>query len=80
MEDSRQVGEQGKPLKSRAARVVESQIVRSENYTINGTLVPQGAWLVGIKVYDPAIQKAIRSGRYTALQINGRVTMAPGGD
>ena len=71
VEDSRQVGVDGqRTVRRRDCVLVESYVVRSP-YVVNGTSVPQGAWVVGLKIYSPAIREAIRSGRFKGFGVKG---------
>jgi hypothetical protein len=56
-------------LTKREAAIVESQIIRSENYSINGTRVPIGSWLVTMKVYETNLRSAIRRGIFQGFSI-----------
>lgn len=72
VEDSQRAGMQhAVVLKKRDIVMVESHIVRSDNYVLEGTPVTKGTWLVGFRVYNPEIRKAIKSGRFRGFSIGG---------
>jgi len=56
-------------LTKREASIVESQIVRSANYSIGGTKVPIGGWVIAMRVYDPATRAALRKGLFRGFSI-----------
>ena len=68
--------EQGKPavmhkaaLKKREATVVESYVVRGSGYSIGGTEVPEGAWVIAWRVYDPQTRAAIKKGIFGGFSL-----------
>jgi hypothetical protein len=70
IEDSQQGGAMHKiRLKKRDCTLVESYIVRSKNYEIDGVAVPEGTWMVGWNVYAPELQAAIKAGRFKGFSV-----------
>lgn len=54
----------------RNLQVVESYITPSP-VTINGRLIPEGAWVMSVKVFDEEVWKGVREGRITGFSIGG---------
>lgn len=56
--------------------VVESHITEKDQ-EINGQEVKEGSWVVGIKVEDPELWKAVKKGRYGGFSIGGDASFDP---
>lgn len=77
MENSQQPGLMHKVnLKTRDAVVVESYVMPSE-VKIGKHAIPAGTWMLGMRVYNEKIRKAIREGDLKGYSIGGRGKREP---
>jgi hypothetical protein len=56
-------------LSKRSCPLVESYIVRSPNYVVNGVPISEGTWLAAFRVYDPEVRQAILAGKFRGFSI-----------
>jgi len=76
MIDYRNVGLQHKALINRGVKVVES-FIAPVDFALHGSMVKAGTWLMGVRVLDEGIWKAIKSGELTGFSIAGFATKTP---
>jgi hypothetical protein len=78
VENSQRSGVQHKAkLKKREAVLVESYIVRAENYEVNGFKLPVGTWMTGWRAYDRELRDSLKSGFFRGLSIAGEGRVEP---
>lgn len=47
------------------------------DYELNGETVAKGSWVMGIKIYEPSVRKAIERGDITGFSIEGKGILSP---
>lgn len=72
MIDSQRPGLQHKVmLRKKDVQIVESGIIRGSDLRFGSTVIPEGTWVVGMRVYKDSLRKAISEGKIGGFSIGG---------
>jgi uracil-DNA glycosylase family 4 len=67
----------GKDHRERADAEVVDSFVTPVDFAINGEQIKQGSWLLGIRIKDPELWKAVKEGKYTDFSVGGVAVRRP---
>lgn len=79
MQDYRTIGLMHKGAINDKVKILESFIAPSD-FEVNGVPVKAGTWLMGVRVQDDALWKAVKDGELTGFSIGGSALRKPDAD
>lgn len=60
-------------LEDGSISIVESYVVPTDNFVVNGKSYPKGTWMLGVKVHNDKLWEHIKKGDITGFSIGGRL-------
>lgn len=76
LEDFGNIGLQHQTFVTGRVKILES-FIAPEGFSINGHTVKKGSWIMGVRVLDDVLWKAVKDGSLTGFSIGGKAVREP---